>query len=122
MDPVSGIKPMQLVKNLFLSCAVTVVLLFALAFILYRMKLGVSQVSWGITLIYVLACMLGGFLTGRQVKTRRLLWGLLSGFLYFAVLLILSLAAGGSVSMQTGGILRVLAACLGGGALGAFVS
>lgn len=118
----SAAGPGVLLKTLMLSYVVTVVLMFGLAFVLYKMKLNSSQAAWGVMLIYFLSCALGGFIAGKKMGSRRLLWGIASGLIYFAVLFILSLAVGSGLRGDMQGILTALAACLGGGAVGAFLS
>ena len=54
-------KPLQMMKALFLSYAVTGMLLLALAFLLYKMGLGESQVNLGIMIIYIVSCLVGGY-------------------------------------------------------------
>ena len=110
------------IKTVVISYAVTAILLAGLAFLMYQMKLGASQAEWGVTVICLFACALGGFLTGRRVGSRRLLWGMVSGALYFMVLLMLSLLVGGGIHGEGSQIGTVLATCLAGGAVGAFIS
>lgn len=110
------------IKTVVISYAVTVILLAGLAFLMYQMKLGASQAEWGVTVICLFACVLGGFLTGRRVGSRRLLWGMVSGVLYFVVLLVLSMLVGGGIHGESSQIGTVLATCLAGGAVGAFIS
>lgn len=110
------------IKTVVISYAVTAILLAGLAFLMYQMKLGASQAEWGVTVICLFACALGGFLTGRRVGSRRLLWGMVSGALYFMVLLVLSLLVGGGIHGESSQIGTVLATCLAGGAVGAFIS
>ena len=111
-----------MIKTLLLSYCMTVLLLAGLAFLMYRMKLGAAQASWGVMVIYLLACAVGGFLTGKRVGSRRLLWGLASGLLYFGVLFLLSLTVGEGIQGTMQEILTVLAACLAGSAVGAVAS
>ena len=54
-------KPLQMMKALLLSYAVTGVLLLLLAFLLYKMGLGESQVNLGILLIYIVSCQAGDY-------------------------------------------------------------
>ena len=114
--------PWGLFKTLLISYILTVLLLAGLAFLMYRVKLGAAEATWGVMVIYLVTCAVGGFLTGRRVGNRRLLWGLLSGGLYFAVLLVLSLLMNGGVHGEVRQILTVLASCLAGSAVGAFIS
>lgn len=122
MNSNSAVNPWRFLKTLLLSYVVTVLLLFLLAFLLYKLKWGAEQASRGITLVYLISCALGGFLTGKQMGNRRLFWGLVWGILYFAVLLLLSFLVGKGLQGDTKAVLTVLAACLGGSAAGAFLS
>ena len=56
------------------------------------------------------------------METRRLLWGLVLGFLYVLVLVIVSLIARGGLDGVVHGEPARLLLCLVGGALGAFLS
>ena len=122
MNSNPSIRPWDFLKTLLLSYILTALLLAGLAFLMYRMKLGASQAAWGVTVIYLLACAVGGFLTGKRMGSRRLLWGLVSGALYFVVLWLLSLAVGGGLQGELREILTVLATCLAGSAVGAVIS
>ena len=81
---VKGTKPLQMIKALFLAYAVTAVLLLLLAFLLYKLQLGESQVNLGIMIIYIVSCLAGGFYMGRKGKMRRFLWGMGLGAGYSA--------------------------------------
>ena len=109
-------------KSLLISYGLTVILLLGLTFLMYQMKLGAAEASWGVTVIYLLTCAVGGFRMGRRVGSRRLLWGLGFGALYFIVLLILSLVSGEGVQEESRQLLTILATCLAGSAVGAFIS
>ena len=108
-------------KSLLLSYGLTVLLLTALAFVMYQMKLSIDLATWGTTAICFLSCGLGGVLVGKQVGNRRFLWGLLSGVLYFCVLLILSWILGDN-NVPWGEMARALAICLVGSMVGAVLS
>lgn len=114
--------PWIILKTLLISYTLTALLLVGLTFLMYRAKLGVAEASWGVMVIYLVTCAVGGFFTGRRVGNRRMLWGLLSGGLYFAVLLVLSLLMNGGIHGEIRQILTVLASCLAGSGIGAFIS
>lgn len=122
MDTNISVNPIRFVKTLLISYAVTVVLLFLFALILYKMKLSGAQASMGVTVIYLISCGLGGFITGKQMRSRRLLWGLLSGALYFTILFLLSMLSGGGLSADLKNMFTVLGTCLAGSAAGAIIS
>ena len=54
-------KPMLMIKALLLAYAATGILLLILAFLLYKMGLGESQINIGIMVTYIVSCLFGGF-------------------------------------------------------------
>ncbi len=112
----------RLVKVLFLSYIVTGGLLLLLAFLLYQFELGEAAVNGGIIAIYVLACFLGGFVMGKLCRTRKFLWGMVSGCLYYGILLLVSFGMKESGVPVAGDLLTSAAICIGSGMLGGMVS
>ena len=115
-------KPLSLLRSLLLSYLLTCILLLLLSFLLYKMKLSKNQIHMGIYAIYAIACLFGGFLTGKKLKTKRFLWGALSGLLYFTVLLLLSLLLRRGIQSGTSQILTAFLLCAGGGTVGGMIS
>jgi len=115
-------KPLFLLKTLFITYLLTGILLFSLAFVLYKLRLSNTQVQTGVYLIYILSCFLGGFLAGKKLKNRRFLWGMLMGGLYFVVLFLVSSLAGRPMETGFSYLLPVLGICLAGGTSGGMVS
>lgn len=115
-------KSMFFVKTLFFSYLLTGILLFALAFILYKLRLSNTQIQTGIYFIYILSCFLGGFLAGRHMKNRRFLWGMLMGALYFVILFLVSSLAGKPLESGFTHLALVLGICLAGGTAGGMLS
>lgn len=110
-----------MIKALVLAYLITGAALFLVAFLLFQMEPEESMVSAGIQVIYVLGSCVSGFTAGRGIRKKRLLWGLLSGMLYYLFLLIASFCFGGisSAPMQ---LFTTMALCLGGGMMGAVLS
>ena len=96
--------------------------LLILAVLLYKLDLGEGQITAGIVIIYILSCFFGGFLLGRQAESRRFLWGLVLGGVYFLLLLLISglLEPGNLAGGKT--MLTSLFLCLGGGMLGGMLA
>ena len=115
-------RPLSLVRSLLFSYILTGILLFALSFLLYKMKLSRGQVRMGVYAVYVLSCLFGGFLAGKQIKPRRFVWGGLTGILYFAVLFLLSLLLNQGFTAGIPGVLLDFALCAGSGTIGGMVS
>lgn len=117
-----GIPVGFLVKSLLFSYILTAALLALLAFALYKLGLSEKTVSIAITVIYVVGTFFGGFVMGKKMGSRKFLWGLLMGTVYFLVLAVVSLCAGkGNIQMGTS-FFTTLALCAGGGMLGGMVS
>ena len=98
-------------KALVAAYIVTGLLLLILAFALYKLGLSENVVELGVVFIYLLSSAIGGFFIGKCMEVKRLLWGVLLGLFYAVLLLVLSLIV----------LLNTLI-CLGGGAIGAFLS
>ena len=75
-----------------------------------------------ITAIYVITTFFAGFITGKREGSRKFLWGLLAGSIYFIILLILSRIMKSPGDLSTMHTLTVLALCAGGGMLGGMLS
>ena len=118
----SGIPVIFLLKSLLFSYILTGGLLLLLALLLYRFGLSEKIVSVCIIVIYVGATFFAGFLTGKKMKNRKFLWGLVMGGAYFLVLVVVSLAVNRSVGELSDSFLTTLVLCAGGGMLGGMVS
>lgn len=83
-------KSKVLLRSLLMAYLLSGILLLALSFALYRLKLGEQQINAAVYGVYVIACLFGGFLAGKASLSRRFFWGMLTGILYFAVLFAVS--------------------------------
>lgn len=111
-----------ILKNMLISYLVTAGLLLLLSLLLYRFGLSENIVSMSITGIYVIATFLSGFLAGKREQTKRFLWGLLMGLLYFLLLSAVSLIVDSSTFSLGRGFITTLILCCAGGMLGGMLS
>lgn len=111
-----------LLKCLVFSYIITGVLLMVLAFLLYRLQLKENIVSIGIIVIYTAASFFAGFAAGKKMGSRKFLWGLLMGVLYFTVLTIVSLIVNRQIDDIAGNFVTALGICAGSGMLGGMLS
>ena len=111
-----------LLKCLLLSYLLTTGLLLLLALMLYRFQLSEKVVSVSIIAIYIIVTFLAGFITGKREGSRKFLWGLFIGAMYFLVLLLISLGVNHGVAQTSMNFLTVLMLCAGSGMLGGMVS
>lgn len=97
-------------------------LLLFLAFLMYRFYPSGELLKMGIVFTYLFSSFVGGFLAGRRAKERRFLWGLLTGFLYFLILFLVSIALGRDVFGNLGTTVTIFIMCTLGGMLGGMIS
>ena len=115
-------KAADLLKALLCAYIITGILLLVLALLLYKLGLSEENVNAGIILIYVISTFAGGFVMGKLSGTRRFLWGLIVGVIYFALLILISFGIYHSIQSGAGSMATTLLLCAGGGMLGGMVS
>ena len=106
--------------------AVSAVLLFLLAFLLYQMELTKEVVKIGIIVIYIISGFAGGFFAGRQMKDKKYIWGLLAGGIYYIILILFSLlikqGMGETVAVEPIRMVTTLMLCTVSGMAGGMLS
>ena len=115
-------KAKAILKSLLFSYAVTGIFLLFLAFLLFWFDLGEAPVSAGIVAVYILSCLLGGFMAGRILRKDKYLWGILVGVFYYLLLITVSFGVKGKWDMSLIHAVTTFFMCLGGGALGGMLS
>lgn len=108
--------------SLLAGYVITFLGIVILAFFLLMFQLSESMVDIGIIVIYVLACLLAGFVAGKRTKNRKFLWGMLCGGIYFCILLVISFLVRQSMENVGRDITTVLLVCIGSGTLGGMLS
>lgn len=109
-------------KALLASYVVTGFLLLLIAGLLYRFQMDEGKVRIGIIITYILSCFAGGFLAGKMMKSRKFLWGVLLGLLYFLIMTLVSLAVNRELQSSSSGFITAFLLCMGGGMLGGMLS
>ena len=117
-----NIKGIWWIKALLASYIVTGISLLVLTFFMYKFELNEKIVSAAIVGSYVVSTLIGGMIIGKLTKSKRYLWGMVLGIIYFVLLLLITLGVyrtlnGDSVSFVTSLIL-----CAGGGMTGGMIS
>lgn len=116
------LKSWYLIRTLIFSYFMTTILLLVLTVLMYKFHLTEDRISIGIYAVYILSCLLGGFLAGKAMKSRRFFWGLLTGILYFAVLLLMSYIQNQGILAESSHILTVFGICAASGMVGGMLS
>lgn len=115
-------KGMNILKTLVIAYVITGILLLLIAFGLFRFHLSDWQTTAAIVVTYALASFTGGYLLARAQKSRRLLWGIGFGVLYFTVLAAVSLVLGKGTGTDMTALIRALIICALAGGIGAFAT
>ena len=118
----SGEGILFIMKCLLFSYVLTAGLLLLLALLLYRFSLQEKIVNIGIIVIYIAVTFLAGLLAGNRAGSRKFLWGLCMGTLYFAVLALVSLAVNRSIADVATNFVTVFCLCAGSGMLGGMLA
>ena len=113
-----SVKVLNMLKTMVISYLITGIMLIILSFGLYKMGLSEFQVSAGIIVTYALSAFAGGYIIAKKEKTRRLMWGIGFGILYFVVLFAISLLIGNDIDNSSA--IRSVIICVCAGAIGAF--
>lgn len=100
----------------------TAICLLILSFVWYKTKLADGYINIGIKIIYVLSGFTGGFLTGKAMEKRAFMWGMLTGLIYYVIILLVSLAVTGSFFSSLENSMVFLALCLLSGMFGGMIS
>ena len=117
-----NIKVIWWIKSLLASYIVTGILLLVLTFFMYKFELNEKIVSAVIVGIYVVSTLIGGVIIGKLTKSKRYLWGMVLGILYFVLLLLITLGVYRTLNGDSVSIVTSLILCAGGGMTGGMIS
>lgn len=98
------------------------ILLLVLTFFMYKFELNEKIVSAAIVGIYVVSTLIGGMIIGKLTKSKRYLWGMVLGIIYFVLLLLITLGVYRTLNGDGVSIVTSLILCAGGGMTGGMIS
>jgi len=114
--------PSVLIKAVLISGIITAIILFILSLLIYKANIGDNIIKIGIVVTYIVSCFVGGFLSGKGIRERKFLWGLICGGIYVAIILMISLVLGGQKDGNIVNYMTTVLLCLGSGMLGGMIS
>lgn len=117
-----NIKVIGWIKSLLASYIVTGISLLVLTFFMYKFELNEKIVSAAIVGIYVVSTLIGGMIIGKLTKSKRYLWGMVLGIIYFVLLLLITLGVYRTLNGDSVSIVTSLILCAGGGMTGGMIS
>ena len=71
-------------------------------------------------IIYFVSTFVMGFISGRVSKEKKYIWGMIAGFSYFVIMIMLSVLI--EDTSERTGVLKALILCLAGGTFGGMLS
>ncbi len=111
-------KLVALMKCIAASYLITGVLLLAVAGLLYKFSLSEAIVEICIIVIYCISSLLAGLFFSKSAQSRRFLWGMAAGALYFLIICAISAAVEPDFKLISNSSITTLFICLGSGMLG----
>lgn len=114
----SSRKWIYLTRSLIFAYILTGILLLGVALLIFKAGITESVAAICMVIVYVVATLFAGFSLAKKIEKQQFLWGLLVGFLYFVVLLIISLAFNRELDGINSNFITTLALCTAGGMLG----
>ncbi len=111
-----------ILKCLLCSYIITGLALLLLALFVYKFDFDDGKVKIGITVIYIVASFIGGFILGKLKKENKFIWGAVCGTAYFVILALVSFAVNRTIGNDGIGFFTILVMCVSGGTIGGMVS
>lgn len=112
----------DILVSLFGGYAITVLGIVSVALLLLFFQISENMVDIGIIIIYIVSCLGAGFIVGKRTKVRKFLWGMVSGMLYFLILMLVSLLMRHSLGNIGSDLATAALICIGSGTLGGMIS
>ena len=116
------VKILNMIKTIAVIYVITAIILLGLSFGLYKFNLSEWQIKAGIIITYIISSAVGGFMIGSRQKNKRLLWGALTGFLYFMILALISFIVGNVDEINIYDMIKTALICVTSGCAGSFFS
>lgn len=112
----------MLLISMAVSYIITLAALSLLSFGLLHTDMKGSMANVFLIMIAVISCLAGGFIAGKKMKTKRFLWGILTGVIYFIILCVIKVILGEMPVMNSPHFLTSMFCCIGSGMLGGMIS
>jgi putative membrane protein (TIGR04086 family) len=106
-----------LMKSVAFGYIVTVIMLSVMALLMYKFDLSSNFVNLGVIITLVVSTFLSGNISAKTIKSRRGVYGAISGIAYFIILLVLSILIK-DTSVLSEETATIFIMCFGSGTLG----
>lgn len=113
---------MAILKDTLLEMLVSVILLLIAAFVVLKISPSAMVIKIIVLGIYAVSSFVGGFILGKVMDKRKFLWGMISGAVYFIIIMLVAFIVNGNVGAGSINVISGLVASVVAGMLGGMVS
>lgn len=117
-----GRKVTYVLRGLIAAYVITGAVLAGLAFLVYRFELSEQITDLAIVAVYVIVTVIGGFITGKKMKTHRFMWGFILGIMYIGILYGIAILLSQTLHVCNTTNITTIILCIGGGTVGGMLS
>lgn len=115
-------KYISLLIALGVAYLITGIFLMLTAYISFKMGVSENVMTAMITVTYLVSTAIGGFVAGKGMRTKKYIWGLLTGLIYSLIICLISVCVYHDSSQLLSHGFIVVVLCSGGGMLGGMIS
>lgn len=115
-------KIIPIIKTIVFMIITTVVMILLMTLLFYKAEIDEKGIRIGAVITYFITTFIGGFIFGKVNESKKYLFGLMIGAVYFILLIICSAVLGSSGNMFSGRMAIAMISCLAGGMLGGMIS
>lgn len=110
------------VKTIVFMFISTMLLMFFVSFIFYKMHISDKNIGIGVILIYFVSTFIGGFIFGKIKEKNKFLYGMMVGAIYFLTLFVISAIFAENFSGASVQTIYAALSCILGGMIGGMLS
>lgn len=109
-------------KEILIEMIISAVLLACVSFVVLRMTPGFAVTKALILGIYGISTFIGGYIIGKVMTKKKIIWGAVSGILYFTIIAVIALIVKGGIDTGIVGIISGFVVSVAAGTLGGMIS
>lgn len=110
------------IKTIVFMFVSTMLLMFLVSFVFYKMHISDKSIMIGVILIYFISTFIGGFIYGKIKEKNKFLYGMMVGAMYFVILFVISAAFANDFSGMSAQTMYAALSCILGGMIGGMLS
>lgn len=110
------------IYGLIAAFIVSAIMTLLLTLFFYKFNMTKDKAQIAVLIVYIISNFVGGFVCGKAAKTKKFLEGLVTGVLFFAILVIVSLVVNKGGISNISNVLLTAVLCCGSAMFGGMIS